>query len=139
MLASAVNEGVGECHPWKNMITECRELLKELGVTRIYHIYREANQCADKLARLGKEAEAGFCEDCIPLATVRQTLLVDMSSVGWSRKKRAVPLLYSGTWKCITPLSNVVVPKALSMGFEAFHRQAKYEALERRETERETG
>ncbi|KAK9991626.1 hypothetical protein SO802_026611 [Lithocarpus litseifolius] len=35
------------------LLTDCRNLLKEFPNKRVIHAYREANQCADALAKLG--------------------------------------------------------------------------------------
>ena len=35
------------------LLTDCRNLLSEIPNKQIFHIYREVNQCADALAKLG--------------------------------------------------------------------------------------
>ena len=35
------------------LLTDCRNLLKEIPNKRVIHAFREANQCADALAKLG--------------------------------------------------------------------------------------
>ena len=35
------------------LLTDCRNLLSEIPNKQIFHIYREANQCADALVKLG--------------------------------------------------------------------------------------
>ena len=37
------------------IVANCREGLKKIPLVRILHCYREANKCADALARLGRE------------------------------------------------------------------------------------
>ena len=40
----------------KQLLTDCRNLLKEIPNKRVIHTYREANQCADALAKLGAQS-----------------------------------------------------------------------------------
>ena len=35
------------------LLSDCRSLLKQIPNKRVLHIFREANQCADALAKLG--------------------------------------------------------------------------------------
>ncbi|KAK6937535.1 Ribonuclease H domain [Dillenia turbinata] len=61
-LVKAVNEDVGDNHAWKFLISKCRNLLKELGIQKINHTFREANMCADKLTEMGKREGEGMHE-----------------------------------------------------------------------------
>ncbi|KAK6942981.1 Ribonuclease H domain [Dillenia turbinata] len=51
-VVRAVNKGVGANHPWRNLILYCKDLMNELGIAEIFHVCREVNRCADKLAEL---------------------------------------------------------------------------------------
>ena len=44
------------------LVDDCRELLRQIPQTKISHCYREANFCADALAKLGTNLAQ---EDCI--------------------------------------------------------------------------
>ena len=35
------------------IVADCRQLLSQIPQVKVYHCYREANRCADALARLG--------------------------------------------------------------------------------------
>ncbi|KAK6932186.1 Ribonuclease H domain [Dillenia turbinata] len=69
-MVKAINEGIRENYPWKNVVNECKDLMKDLGIIKIKHIYREASKCADKL-ELGKEVDSSLHEDYAPLIAVR--------------------------------------------------------------------
>ena len=80
-IVSAVNSEVGEDHPWRNLIFDCKELLQELGVSKVDHVFKEANHCADKPAKMGQGAPAGIYEANLPIAEVKEMLLLDASGV----------------------------------------------------------
>ena len=42
------------------LLTDCRNLLKEIPNKRVIHTYREANQCADALVKLGANSLSSF-------------------------------------------------------------------------------
>lgn len=42
------------------LLSDCRNLLKEIPNKQIVHVYREANQCADALAKLGATSLSVF-------------------------------------------------------------------------------
>jgi len=42
------------------LLTDCRNLVREIPNKQIVHIYREANQCADALAKLGASSLESF-------------------------------------------------------------------------------
>ena len=44
----------------KPLLTDCKNLLSEIPNKQIVHIYREANQCADALAKLGASSVDSF-------------------------------------------------------------------------------
>ncbi|KAI8557357.1 hypothetical protein RHMOL_Rhmol04G0004600 [Rhododendron molle] len=39
-------------HSLSNIIYDCKYLMRQLGVKRIDHVYREGNKCADLLANM---------------------------------------------------------------------------------------
>lgn len=49
-----LNNNIDHCNPCFNLINDCRLLLRRLHVTKIRHIFREANRCADLLAKEGR-------------------------------------------------------------------------------------
>ena len=44
----------------KPLLTDCKNLLSEIPNKQIVHIYREANQCADVLVKLGASSVDSF-------------------------------------------------------------------------------
>ena len=44
----------------KPLLTDCKNLLSEIPNKQIVHIYKEANQCADALAKLGASSVDSF-------------------------------------------------------------------------------
>jgi len=42
------------------LLTDCRNLLKEIPNKRVIHTYRKANQCADALVKLGANSLSSF-------------------------------------------------------------------------------
>lgn len=42
-----------DCHPLSSLLYDCRCLVRRLKVEKINHVFREANHCADALAKLG--------------------------------------------------------------------------------------
>ncbi|WMV59693.1 hypothetical protein MTR67_053078 [Solanum verrucosum] len=68
---------------YTNIITECRELLRQLGSPQISHSRREQNQVADKLAKEGARLMQGniFVEWITPLDFVLKTLHADEDGV----------------------------------------------------------
>ncbi|KAK6921934.1 Ribonuclease H domain [Dillenia turbinata] len=88
VLVKAINEGVGANQRWRNMISECKILLKELGASKINHIFRNTNMCTDKLAEIGKSAAAGAHEEVNPPVAIRGLLQADASGVSFFRRKR---------------------------------------------------
>ena len=45
-------------------LTDCRNLLKDIPNKHVIHTYREANQCADALAKLGAQSLSSFVAFC---------------------------------------------------------------------------
>ncbi|GKV38468.1 hypothetical protein SLEP1_g46380 [Rubroshorea leprosula] len=54
-------------HPLYSLILDCREILSRIPRTRIQHVYREANQCADALTAVAHSLPVDFVSfDCSP-------------------------------------------------------------------------
>ncbi|KAH7849667.1 hypothetical protein Vadar_021159 [Vaccinium darrowii] len=51
-LLADSNLGIQSRHYLNNIIHDCRCLMRQLGVMKIDHIYREGNKCADLLAKM---------------------------------------------------------------------------------------
>ena len=52
------------------LLFDCRSLYREIPNKRIQDVYREANQCADALARLGSSVASSFAVFVVPLPMV---------------------------------------------------------------------
>ncbi|CAN4097147.1 unnamed protein product [Withania somnifera] len=76
---------VVDSHPDHAVIEECRRLLSELGIS-IMHTLRQANNCADHLAKLGRMQQD---EDMVilhrPSHFLHQLLIADMAHVSYPR------------------------------------------------------
>ena len=44
----------------ESLLSDCRSLLKQIPNKCVLHTYREANQCADALAKLGAQSDTHF-------------------------------------------------------------------------------
>ncbi|KAK6944010.1 Ribonuclease H domain [Dillenia turbinata] len=90
-LMKVVNEDVDRNHPVKHLISECKTLMKELGIHKAIHIFRETNQCADKLAALGKRAAEGVHVLSHPPEELSKLLRLDVEGSLWPKKIRFSP------------------------------------------------
>ena len=63
------------------LLTDCRNLLKEIPNKQIVHAYREANQCIDALAKLGATSLSSFAVFFSPLPTVDSILSYDKTNM----------------------------------------------------------
>ena len=61
-------------------MADCRKFLKDIPQVRIRHCYREANKCADALARRGALLSQEFIIFLAPPSNV--TLLLSLDSAG---------------------------------------------------------
>ena len=59
------------------LLSDCRNLFKAIPNKQIQHVYREANQCADALARLGSSVISSFVVFVEPPPMVANSLAVD--------------------------------------------------------------
>ena len=67
------------------LLTDCRNLLKEIPNKRVVHAFREANQCADTLAKLGSQSLYIFSVFCNPLPVVKSILTFDKANMHCNR------------------------------------------------------
>ena len=67
------------------LLTDYRNLLKEISNKRVIHTYRENNQCADVSAKLGVQSLSSFVAFCNPPLVVESILAFDKASVHCNR------------------------------------------------------
>ncbi|KAK6917137.1 Ribonuclease H domain [Dillenia turbinata] len=89
-LVEALSKGIEKGHPLELLIQECRAIMKALIVAAMRHILREANKCADKLAKLGRRARPGLTDLDIPPPEMYELLRQDADGVKWIRKIRVL-------------------------------------------------
>jgi hypothetical protein len=59
------------------LVDDCRELLKRIPQTKVQHCYKEANFCADALAKLGSSLDQPFVSFCNSLINLLSLLASD--------------------------------------------------------------
>ena len=67
------------------LLTDCRNLLSEILNKQIFHIYREANQCADALAKLGASNVDSFIIFLYPPPVVESIITSNKASLRYNR------------------------------------------------------
>ena len=67
------------------LLTDCRNLVREIPNKQIVHIYREANQCADALAKLGASSVDSFVIFLYPPSVVESIIAFDKASLRCNR------------------------------------------------------
>ena len=67
------------------LLSDCRNLLRTFPRTRIEHVYREANQCADALTKLEAKFSAMFIYFDIPSDVVVNLLTLDRAATSCNR------------------------------------------------------
>ena len=67
------------------LLVDCRNLLKEFPNKRVIHAFREANQCADALAKLGSQSLYSFVVFCNPPPVVDAILAFDKANMHCNR------------------------------------------------------
>ena len=67
------------------LLTDCRNLLQEFPGKRVTHVFREANQCADALAKMGAQSLYSFHVFCNPLLVVEGLLAADKANMFCNR------------------------------------------------------
>lgn len=74
------NEGANPNHPQSNILNDGKYLLGRTGCT-LTHTYREANQCADFLARLGAEQDEELVVTANPPQGIREFMTRDRLNI----------------------------------------------------------
>ena len=69
----------------EQLLTDCKNLLSEIPNKQIVHIYREANQCADALAKLGASSVDSFVIFLYPLPVVESIIASDKANLRCNR------------------------------------------------------
>ena len=67
------------------LLTNCRNLLKAIPNKQVVHAYREANQCANALAKLGATSLTSFVVFSTPPPVVDSVLAHDKTNVFCNR------------------------------------------------------
>ena len=69
----------------EQLLTDCKNLLSEIPNKQIVHIYREANQCADALAKLGASSVDSFVIFLYPSLVVESIIASDKANLRCKR------------------------------------------------------
>ena len=69
----------------ESLLTDCRNLVREIPTKQIVHIYKEANQCADALAKLGASSLDSFVIFLYPPPVVESILAADKACLRCNR------------------------------------------------------
>ena len=67
------------------LLTDCRNLLSKIPNKQIAHIYREANQCADALAKIGASSVGSFVDFLYPPSVVESIIASDKANMCCNR------------------------------------------------------
>ena len=67
------------------LLSDYRSLLKQIPNKRVLHVYHEANQCADALAKLGAHSGSHFVVFCNPPPVVENLLAFDKANMFCNR------------------------------------------------------
>ena len=67
------------------LLTDCRLLLRKFPNIRIEHVYREANQCTDALARIGSTSDVPFFLFAHPPLVVDRLCTLDIEGAFCNR------------------------------------------------------
>ena len=70
----------------ESLLTDCKTLLRAIPNKRIEHIYREANQCVDALARIGARRNFTFVVFVEPPLVVESLLARDKANTFCNRR-----------------------------------------------------
>ena len=69
----------------ESLLIYCRSLLKQIPNKGVLHVYHEANQCVDALAKLGAQTGSHFVVFCNPPPVVENLLAFDKASMFCNR------------------------------------------------------
>ena len=67
------------------LLTDCRNILKEISNKRVIHAFQEANQCADTLAKLEVQSLYSFATFCNSPPVVEAILAFDKANLHCNR------------------------------------------------------
>ena len=67
------------------LLNDCRNLVREIPNKQIIHIFREANQCVDAMAKLGASCATSFVVFLYPPLVVERILVDDKASLRCNR------------------------------------------------------
>ena len=67
------------------LLIDCKNLLREIPNKQIVHAYREANQCANALAKLGATSLSSFTVFLCPPSVVDNILAFDKANMCCNR------------------------------------------------------
>ena len=67
------------------LLTDCKSLVREIPNKQITHIFREVNQCADVMAKLGASSLASFVVFLYPPLMVERILASDKANLRCNR------------------------------------------------------
>ena len=57
VIVHLISTGTNDTYTYSSMIDDCRNIMRSFITTTIKHVFREANCCADLLAKWGAETE----------------------------------------------------------------------------------
>ena len=69
----------------ESLLTDCRNILKEIPNKRVIHAFREANQCVDALAKLEAQSLYIFATFCNSPPVVEAILAFDKANLHCNR------------------------------------------------------
>ena len=67
------------------LLNDCRKLVREIPNKQITHVFREANQCVDAMAKLGASGTTSFVVFLYPPSVVKRILANDKASLRCNR------------------------------------------------------
>ena len=67
------------------LISDCRQLMRQIPNLKVKHCYREANQCADRLAKMGTTQQQDFLLFSSPTLDIILLMLYDSAGVCYER------------------------------------------------------
>ena len=73
-----------ENHPCRALIRDCRMMSREVAV-KLQHVLREANRCADKMAKLGSKQNEKLVRILVPPMELVDDLLADLEGTAFPR------------------------------------------------------
>ena len=76
------------------LLNDCRNLLRAILKTHIKHVYKEANQYVDALAKLGYNLDSTFVLFDYPLFVVKKLLALDRAANICNRLIILISLVY---------------------------------------------